>query len=122
GHGAPETVDRLVRVPYHHQSRAGCRRCQELQQLELGGVDVLELVDEDQAEATPQALEQLEVRLQELDRLDDQISKVEHAPAPHTFLVGLVGGGEHAKAVARAGLGAEQKGGGVNQVLLHEGD
>jgi hypothetical protein len=48
----------LVRVSDHDQARPSDRGRDELEQLELGRVDVLELVDEDQPELGPQLLSQ----------------------------------------------------------------
>src|SRR4030081_2302608 len=66
--GAPETVDRLVRIADHDQARMRRRRREELEQLELRRIDVLELVHEDEAKALPQAFAERRIRLQELDR------------------------------------------------------
>src|SRR3989442_13877880 len=47
-HSAAEPVDRLVRIANHDQPRSRFGRGYEAQQLELPGVDVLELVARDQ--------------------------------------------------------------------------
>src|SRR5450759_626029 len=56
-----------------------------------------------------QALTQAEIRLQQLDRAGDQVAEVDHAAPLQAFLVRLVGGGEDAQAVTRAGFGGQQQ-------------
>src|SRR5260370_16447942 len=76
---AAEPVNRLVRVADHDQARMRRRRRDELDQLELRGVDVLELVHEDKAKPLPQALPDRCVRLQQPDPPPHQAAKLQHA-------------------------------------------
>jgi len=110
-HGTSETVDGLIRITDHHQAWMGFRRCQQLKQLELGGVHILELVNQDQPEMRTQPVAKDKVRLQQLDRAADQVTKVEHATPLHASVVCLVGGGENSKPFAGAGFGRQQQGG-----------
>src|SRR6266851_1287096 len=119
---AAEPVNRLVRVADHDEARMRRRRRDELEQLELRGVDVLELVHEDEAKPLPQALAERCVRLQQLDRSRDEVAKVEHAGTLEAQLVSLVDRGQHAKPLACARLGCKQEGRGVDEVLLHQRD
>src|SRR5258708_27165061 len=119
---AAEPVNRLVRVADHDQARMRRRRRDELEQLELRGVDVLELVHEDEAKPLPQALAERCVRLQELDRSRDEVAKVERGGTLGAQLVSLIARGQHAKPLAWARLGCKQEGRGVDEVLLHQRD
>src|SRR5580704_14084471 len=71
--GPSEPIDRLVRVADHDQAWARLGRGDKLEQLELRGVHVLELVDQDQAKLGVQSLAQRRIRLQQLDRTRDQV-------------------------------------------------
>src|ERR1700694_2361835 len=117
-----EPIDRLVRVADNNETRMRLGRRDQLQQLELGRVDVLELVDQDQAEPRPQHLAQRRVGLQQLDRSRDEVAKVEQAPVLQAQLVRLVGRRQHAKPLACARLCREQERGWMDEVLLHQRD
>ena len=118
--GPAKPVDRLVRVAHNDQPRTPRRRGDEPQQLELGGVDVLELVDEDQAKLRLKPLAQGLVRLQQRDRAGDEVAEVEHPRLLQAELVRLVDRGQHPESLGGAGFGREDQCGGVHQVLLHQ--
>src|ERR1700704_192929 len=96
-HGAPESIDRLVRIAHDDQARMRRRRRNQLQQLELRGIDVLELVHEDETKSLPQVVADGGVRLQKLDGARDEVAEVEHAGALEAQLISLVDGGKHAQ-------------------------
>src|SRR5438876_805249 len=82
-HSAAEPVDRLVRVANHDQPRSRLGRGDEAQQLELRGVDVLELVDEDQLKLCAHPVAKRCTRLQQLDRARDEVAKVDQPRLLH---------------------------------------
>src|SRR5215470_112905 len=77
--GMPEPVDRLELVADEEQLRF--RRPQQVDDLGLKAVRVLELVDEDRAEARLLALAQLRLRPEEIARLELEVLEVERGLA-----------------------------------------
>ena len=73
--GVPEAVDRLELVADEEELRLG--RPQQVDDLRLQAVRVLELVDEDRAEARLLALAQLGLRAKKVARLELEILEVE---------------------------------------------
>ena len=71
--GAPEAVDRLLLVAHHEHERRGRARRQEAHDLGLHAVGVLELVDQDGAEAAGVALAHGGVPRQDGARLADEV-------------------------------------------------
>ena len=118
--GAAEAVDRLVRVADDDESRACLGRRDDPQQLELRGVDVLELVDEDEPELVAHPLAEHRVGLEQFDRPRDQVAEVEEVGCLHPLLVRLVRAREHTQTLAGARLCREQQGGRMDEVLLHQ--
>src|SRR5690349_984494 len=106
-HGAPEAVDRLVRVAYHDQSRSPFRWGDEPEQLELRRVDVLELVDKDETELRADSLPDRRVRLQELDSAGDQVAEVDHLRRLESLLVDAIDRCEDAQPFRAGGLDSE---------------
>ena len=79
----PEAVDRLLRVPDREQAPLG----QQLDQLELHGIGVLELVDHDVRKARAIALAQLRLRAQQLERHQLEVLEVEPRALPLAALI-----------------------------------
>ena len=77
--GAAEAVDGLVVVA--HREHAPVRAAQQLDPLVLQLVGVLELVDQDVAEAVLVVLQQVEVASQHLERTQHELGEVDHALA-----------------------------------------
>src|SRR5215468_161942 len=73
--GVPESVDRLELVADEEELRL--RRPEQVDDLGLEAVRVLELVDEDRAEARLLALAQLRLRAEQIARLELQVLEVE---------------------------------------------
>ena len=121
-HGAAEPVDRLVRVANHDQPRSRLGRGDEAQQLELRGVDVLELVDEDQLKLRAHPVAKPWTRLQQLDRARDEVAKVDQPRLLHAVLIRLVDGGQHLQTFTRARLDRELQRRRMDEVLLHQRD
>ena len=106
---APEGVDRLVGVADHHElggvdggtvahrhTGAACGTTHQLaDQLVLGVVGVLVLVDQDVAEPAAVVLGDVGEGLQDVDRRHDQVVEVERVGLPQPALVAGVGLGEH---------------------------
>ena len=97
-------------------------RRDQAQELELRGIHVLELVDEDEGELGAEPLAKARVRLQELDGTGDEVAEVDQLCGRHPLLIGLEDRRERAQPLARARLRRKQERSGVDQVLLHQGD
>ena len=88
---SPEPVDRLVVVADDHEVGGSIRRPREhLDELDLGDVRVLELVDEDVAVLTLVAAEDVRAALEELGHGGDLLTEVEGTAALELRLVGAV--------------------------------
>ena len=88
---APEAVDRLVVVAHdHHVVGPVGRPPEELDELDLGDVGVLELVDEQVAEAALPAAQDVRALAEEADDGGDLLPEVERAAALPLGLVGAV--------------------------------
>ena len=122
GNRAAKAVDGLVGVTDNNEVRPRFRRGEQLEELELRGVDVLELVHENEPEFGTQLFTELVLRLQQLDGADDQVAEVDHARGAEALLVGLIPGRECAKSLAPSGLGRQHQGRGMDEVLLHQRD
>ena len=106
---AAERVDRLVGVADHARARPGDGRTvadrhtgaaggtadQLADELVLGVVGVLVLVDQDVAEPAPVVLGDVGEGLQDVDRRHDQVVEVERVGLPQPPLVAGVGLGQH---------------------------
>ncbi len=93
--GAPEAVDRLVVVADDHDVVRPVRRAAEqLDQLDLGDVGVLELVDQQVAVQALVAAQDVGARLEQLGDGGDLLAEVQRAAAGELLLVGVVDGGE----------------------------
>jgi hypothetical protein len=86
--GAAEAVDALLGVADDHDVAVGTG--EELDEVVLGPVGVLVLVDHQVAEAALVVLEHAVEQLQDRHRLDDQIVEVERVGLEQPVLVGLV--------------------------------
>src|SRR6266700_3752432 len=106
-HRAAKTVDRLVRVADDDQPGTGLGGSDQTQELELGRVDVLELVDEDEAELSAEPFAKRRARLQQLDRPGDQVAEIDEARRLQAALVLLVNAGKHAQTLTGACLRRE---------------
>jgi hypothetical protein len=105
--GAAERVDGLIRVAHHAQlarlDAAFARADQFTDQHVLGVVGVLVLVDQHVPEAPPVVLGDVRERLQQLDRLHDQVVEVEGVRLRQAVLVDAVHLGDAAlEVVGRA--------------------
>ena len=83
--GAPKAIDRLVVVAHHAQVAA--RPVQDAQQLELGLVGVLELVDQDYAKPFLHRLAHLGVAAQQGRRQQDEVAEVDAVEVGEATLV-----------------------------------
>ena len=93
--GAPEAVDRLVVVADdHHVVGPVGRPAEHLDQLDLGDVGVLELVDEEVAELALPAAQDVRADLEQLGDGGDLLAEVERAAPDELGLVGAVDGRE----------------------------
>ena len=93
--GAPEAVDRLVVVADdHHVVGPVGRPAEHLDQLDLGDVGVLELVDEEVAELALPAAQDVGADLEQLGDGGDLLAEVERAAPDELGLVGAVDGRE----------------------------
>src|SRR5207253_1730693 len=72
---AAETVDRLVRIADHDESRCRLRRGDQTQQLELSRVYILELVDQHESEFRLHPRAKRRTGLQQLDGFRDVVAK-----------------------------------------------
>ena len=96
--GAPEAVDRLVVVAHdHHVVRPVRRAAEELDELDLGDVGVLELVDEDVPELALPAAEDVGLGPEQPGDEGDLLAEVEGAATGELRLVGVVDAGELAQ-------------------------
>ena len=92
---APEAVDRLVVVADDHDVvRPVGRPPEQLDELDLGDVGVLELVDEEVAEVALLAAQDVRALAEEADDGGDLLPEVEGAAALPLGLVGAVDEGE----------------------------
>ena len=113
--GAPEAIDRLVVVADDHDVVRPIRRPPEqLDELDLGDVGVLELVDQDVAELALPAAQDVGAGLEQLRDGGDLLAEVERAAARELLLVGSVDGGE-------LGQAQDLEGGAVDDVGRGEG-
>ncbi len=112
--GAPESVDRLVAVPHHHDVAVAAGQLDG--QRVLHGVGVLVLVDQDVGEAVAVVLEDVGVLVEEADGVQQQVVEVhgvgrQHAPLVEVEDVGDAavedgdGGGPELGRALLAGLG-----------------
>jgi hypothetical protein len=76
--GSTETVDRLLGVTHHHQG-PGPTPGQETRDLDLEGIGVLELVDDEVAEALLEVLPHRRSVAQRVPGLDQEVQEVEDA-------------------------------------------
>ena len=83
--GAAETVDGLVVVP--HDADIGSSAGQDLEELELGDVGVLVLVDQDDAEALVETVAYRLVVPQDAGGQEDEVAEVHVARFPQAALV-----------------------------------
>ena len=89
--GAPEAVDRLVVVADDHDVVRPVRRpAEQLDELDLGDVRVLELVDQDVAELALPAAQDVGPGLEQLGDGGDLLAEVERAAPRELLLVGAV--------------------------------
>ena len=119
---AAETVDRLVRIADHDESRCRLRRGDQTQQLELSRVYILELVDQHESEFRLHPRAKRRTGLQQLDGFRDEIAKVDQARLVHAVLIRLVSTGQHAQPLACARFRRKLERGRVHEVLFHERD
>ena len=78
--GAPEAVDRLVVVPHDHHVVGPVRRAaEELDELDLGDVGVLELVDQDVAELALPSAQDVGAGLEQRGDEGDLLAEVQRA-------------------------------------------
>ena len=111
---APEAVDRLVVVADDHDVvRPIGRPAEELDELDLGDVRVLELVDEDVPELALVAAEDVGPMLEEARDGADLLAEVERAAAFELLLVGAVD-------EAELGEAEDLEGGAVDDVRVGE--
>ena len=93
--GAAESVDRLVVVADDHDVVGPVRRpAEQLDELDLGDVGVLELVDQDVAELALLAAQDVGPGLEQLRDGGDLLAEVERAAPRELLLVGVVDSGE----------------------------
>ena len=85
---AAEAVDALVVVAHHDQARRAA--AQQVEQLGLGVVGVLELVDQDVASLGPRGLEPVRVGPQQRQRAHDRLAEVLEPVLGQPAVVGLV--------------------------------
>ena len=113
--GAPEAVDRLVVVADDHDVVGPVRRpTEQLDQLDLGDVGVLELVDEEVAILALPAAQDVGPRLEQPRDGGDLLAEVERAAARELVLVGAIDPGE-------LGQAEDLEGGTVDDVAGGEG-
>ena len=98
--GAVPAEDALVRVADH--AEVGPVAPPALQQPELGGVDVLELVDEQMAEAPALPGGELAVGLERVRAQQQQVVEVDEPAPPLLVLVALVDRRDHRRRAAAA--------------------
>ena len=111
--GAPEAIDRLVVVADDHDIVRAIRRPpKQLDELDLGDVGVLELVDQDVAELALPASQDVRARLEQLRDGGDLLTEVERAAARELLLVGSIDGGELGQAEDLEGGAIDDVGGG----------
>ena len=120
GQRAAESVDRLVGVARHDEVRSGFGGRDEAQQVELGRVDVLKLIDEDVSESAPQLLQQVGVRREQADRVCNEVPEIDHARFGESRLVVRHDGGQRLEPLASRRLGRERQRRGMHEVLFHE--
>ncbi len=89
---APEAVDALVVVP--DDGDVAVRLRQQTDDLPLGVVRVLELVDEDVAVSRALLVKDRAMIAQQSEGEPDLVAEIEPVRGPHELLVGLVGGGQ----------------------------
>ncbi len=89
--GAAEAVDGLVVVPHHHDVVRAVRRApQQLDQLDLGDVRVLELVDQEVAVLALPSAQDVRASLEEADDRGDLLAKVQGATPGELVLVRVI--------------------------------
>ena len=96
---APEPVDRLVRVT--HREQVGAVAEPAVQQPQLRGADILELVDEEVPEPPPLPGRELGVLLERVTAPPEQIVEVGQAPPALLPLVARVDGGQLGRGAGR---------------------
>ena len=111
--GAAEAVDRLVVVADdHHVVGPVGRPAEHLDELDLGDVGVLELVDEEVAELALPAAQDVRADLEQLGDGGDLLAEVERAAPDELGLVGAVDGRELGQAHDLEGGRVRDVGGG----------
>ena len=115
--GAAEAEDRLVLVADRHQVAVPLR--QHADDLPLGGVRVLELVDEDVVEAAPPAVQDVGVLAEQLHRQRQQVVEVDRGGLEQTALVLRVDVGQ---GVLRRGARVRHRLLGADEVVLEGRD
>ena len=118
--GTPEAVDGLVVVTHHADILPAPSQQPGQQVLEVVGV--LVLVDEDVAEFPLVVLPHVGVLLEEPDRVEDDIVKVQRPRRPELFLIGQVDVGDLLQAEITLGLALLHKFRSQKHLVLGSGD
>ncbi len=120
--GAAEAVDRLVVVADdHHVVGPVGRPAEHLDELDLGDVGVLELVDQEVAELALPAAQDVRADLEQLGDRGDLLAEVERAAPDELGLVGAVDGRELGQAHDLEGGAVRDVGGGERVDLRRAG-
>ena len=85
GIGATKSVYRLVRIADH--TKIAVRRRQQLDQAILSGIDVLELVHANPAEAGTVIVNKVGIGFQKFDRQDDQVIEIDESVVAEVLLI-----------------------------------